>query len=207
MTVEELEALVSGLKSEQSELKKVVDEKTKELEGLQSLKGKWSNEVGDLRKKVEDFEGREKSLNDKLESAVKELDALKTGKATKREDNHSSSQKPSATDQAETLELSLTEDERKKVEEFVKALDPEKRESFLKDDTVRVAVFEEVKAGKPATDDPDSIWKVRKPAPSGDVADQIRKLMKQSLAGNLVAEERGGLGARTRIEQKTRSFF
>jgi predicted nucleic acid-binding Zn-ribbon protein len=207
MTIEELEKLVSGLKSDLTETKKALDEKAKELEGLQSLKGKWSNEVGDLRKKVEDFEGREKSLNDKLESAVKELDALKAAKATTREDNHSSSQKPSVTDQAATLESSLTEDERKKVEEFVKALDPEKRKSFVEDDAVRVAVFEEVKAGKPATEDPDSIWKVKKPAPSGDVADQIRKLMKQSLAGNLVAEERGGLGMKTRVEQKHRTFF
>lgn len=170
---EELTALQSKVDSLESKLA----DKEKELDGLQSLKGKWSNEVGDVRKKTEDLTSTIAELKTALDevkgdrdSLKSELDALKTRKAS--EDNQPPEPKLSAKEEADSLESSLTDEQKKMVEEVLKDEGGDAIEKFSSDDKFRVAVLKQATAGS-GDGGPSSLWRV-KPKPSSD--DLVKKV-------------------------------
>jgi len=184
MTVEELEAKVTELQSQ-------LGEKAKELDGLQSLKGKWSNEVGDVRKEIDALKGEVKNLAADRDAAKTELDALKSKSGGTGKENLPPASKVSDKELADKLETELTEAEKKEVEELWKKLPDDDKKAFVDNDAFRVAVLRQAKAvdGKV---NPDSPWRV-KPKPSGEDLDaKVKDLFKKYRSGSTVVDERGG---------------
>jgi len=189
-TIEELEELVEGLT-------KRLAEKEKEIDGIQSLKGKWSGEVGDMRKQVEELVGLKETvttLTEDRDAVKKELEALKSKGPVQREENPPPAPKTSDKELADKLESELTDAEKKEVEGFIGKLTADDKKRFVSDDTFRVAVLEQAKTGDGKVD-PDSIWRVapKKPKSSGeDIKAMVADLFKKHKSGNLVIDERGG---------------
>lgn len=203
MTVEELEGKVAQLEKE-------LADKAKKLEGLDSLNGKRGTELGEIREKLkeaEELKASVKVLTDKLESATKEIESLKSNKPAATKETQPPSQAGSAKEQADRLEESLTDDERKKVEAFLEAMPEKERKSFVEDDSVRVAVFEGIKSGNGKVV-PDGIWRVKKPASGEDVVSKMKKALEKFNQGKLVTDERGGdFGKPRKTDTKVHRFF
>jgi chromosome segregation ATPase len=193
-TIEELEALVDGL------TKRLTD-KEKEIDGIQALKGKWSGEVGDVRKQLEDLTGLKdtvKTLTEDRDAVKKELEALKSKETVvEREDKTPPASKVSDKELADKLESELTDAEKKEVEGFITNLTADDKKRFVSDDTFRVAVLEQAKTGNGKVA-PDSIWRVTKKKDSReDLKSVVADLFKKHKSGNLVIDERsGGYGQR-----------
>jgi chromosome segregation ATPase len=183
MTIEELQASIE-------ELNKKLEDKSKELDGIQSLKGKWSNEVGDVRKEMDVLKGELKSLTEDRDAVKKELEALKS-KADSGKVNLPPVARVSDKELADKLETELTDAEKVEVEELWKKLPDSDKKAFVENDAFRVAVLKQAKAidGKV---NPDSPWRV-KPKPSGDdLENKVKDLFKKHRAGVTLIDERGG---------------
>jgi len=194
-TIEELEELVEGL------TKRLTD-KEKEIDGIQALKGKWSGEVGDVRKQLEELtelKDTVKTLTEDRDSVKKELEALSSKEpAVKREEQPPPVSKVSDKELADKLESELTDAEKKEVEGFIVNLTPDDKKRFVSDDTFRVAVLEQAKTGNGKAA-PDSIWRVtsKKKDSREDLKSVVADLFKKHKSGNLVIDERsGGYGQR-----------
>jgi len=183
MTVEELQANVE-------ELTKRLDDKAKELDGLQSLKGKWSNEVGDVRKEMDVLKGELKSLTVDRDAVKQELEALKSKPDTGKV-NSPPEAKVSDKELADKLETGLTEAEKKEVEELWKKLPDDDKKAFVENDAFRVAVLKQAKA-KDGKVNPDSPWRVQPKPPSGDLESKVKELFKKHRSGVTLIDERGG---------------
>lgn len=169
----ELQTKVEALES------KLAD-KEKELDGLQSLKGKWSNEVGDVRKKTDDLTSTIASLKAALDEVKGDRDALKAeieslkSKGTEGKSGQPPpAPKPSAKDEADRLESELTDDEKKLVEKVLAS--DEDKASFVSDDNFRAAVLKRVRA-ESGDGGPSSIWRVKKQASSDDLLTKVDKM-------------------------------
>ncbi len=185
-TVEELEVDLAAMQ-------KRLTDKEKEIDGIQSLKGKWSGEVGEVREQLKELvslKDAAKILTESLDAVKKELDALKSNGPTKREEQPPPAPKTSDKEQADKLESELTDAEKKEVEGFLENLTADDKKRFVSDDAFRVAVLEQAKTGKVA---PDSIWRVTKKKDSReDLKSVVADLFKKHKSGNLVIDERGG---------------
>lgn len=197
MTVEELEAKIVALEKEREQL-------TKKVEGLESLSGKRGTELGEIREKFKESEALATSIKDlteKLDSATKEIESLKSIKPTLK-DTQPPPPAESDAEKAEKLEKQLTDEEKKLVEGYLEK-NPEVRDEFIKSDSVRVALLEEVKAGNGKVA-PDSIWRV-KPKPSGDDSvKKIRSALKEYMSKGLPPDTRGGDFGRSQREPTLR---
>lgn len=183
MTNEELMAKIQSFESQ-------LADKNKELEGLQSLKGKWSNEVGDVRKEIETLKGELKTLTEDRDSVKKELEALKS-KPVVGKDIPPPAPKTSDKELADKLESELTEAEKKDVEDLWKKLPDTEKKAFVTDDTFRVAVLKQAKAVEGKVN-PDSPWRVKPKPSSEDLEAKVKDLFKKHRAGVTLIDERGG---------------
>lgn len=183
MTTEELQAKVAEMQNQ-------LNEKVKELDGLQSLKGKWSNEVGDVRKEIETLKGELKTLTADRDAVKQELETLKS-KSVAGKDNSPPVAKTSDKDLADKLESELTEAEKKDVEELWKKLPETEKKAFVSDDTFRVAVLKQAKASEGKVN-PDSPWRVKPKPSSEDLEAKVKDLFKKHRAGVTLIDERGG---------------
>jgi chromosome segregation ATPase len=198
VTIEELQEKFEALE-------KAHTDKTKELDGLQSLKGKWSNEVGEVRKQIEDLTAREKVVAEKLEAATKELESLKSKPAGKTE-NPPPAPKLSDKELADKLESDLTDAEKKDVEGLYNKLPDSEKKAFVEDDTFRVAVLKQAKTGSGQVN-PNSPWRVVKPAPppsSEELENRVKELFKKHRAGDTLIEQRGGGYGERKVSQDSK---
>lgn len=188
VTIESLQKLVDKKDEELKELRKKLDEFDKKVTDLDSLRGKHGTELGELRKKVDEYEGRITALTEDRDAVKQELEALKKPK--------SDGQVPPANEkplreQADELEATLSEDEKKEVEEAVKEAgssdDPllrEAAEAFKKSaeepdneeaNRARIAFLSKV---KPKGEAHPSLWRVnRPPAKDKDIERVVEKLL------------------------------
>ena len=197
-TLEEVEALLEKVTKEMAD-------KNTELNGLQTLKGKWSEEMGDVRKVKEEFESKLNGLEESRDAFKAEIEALKKVPVKKDEENPPPPSKESVKEQADKLESELTDDEKKLVETILKGASDEDQKSFASNDTYRVAVMKEAKAGN-GKEDPKSIWRVSKPKSSSDDLDgRIQELFKKHRGERTVTDERRGIGRPITIEEAKKS--
>lgn len=203
-TIEELETLVNDLAGQ-------VAEKTKEIKGLQELKGGWSNEIKEVReaaKALEAIKGELKTLTEDRDAVKKELDALKLKESEAGKANLPPVSKESDKEQADKLESKLTDEQKDEIGKFVKSLSEEDQSKFVNDDTFRVAVMKQATTGNGSAN-PDSIWRVTKSKASGDDTEtSVKKLFNKWKSGELVTDERGGKHGKANQGQPThRKFF
>jgi len=185
-TIEELEKVVEGLTAK-------LDEKGKELDGLQKLKGTWSNEVGEVRKQSEVLAGELNTAKEAVEALTEDVKTLKSKEPPKTpgKDNPPPVAKVSDKDQADKLESELNEAEKKVVEELYKKLPDDEKKAFKDDDTFRVAVLKQAKAGD-STVNPDSPWRVKTEPSSEDLDKKVKDLFKKYGSGSQLVDERNG---------------
>lgn len=200
MTIEELKDLVD-------KLTKQVDDKAKELDGLQKLKGSWSNEVGEVRKQNEDLVASLKAATEKLDSVTKEVEALKSNSQAGKTVNPPPEPKLSDKELADKLESKLTDAEKKDVEALFAKLPDADKKAFVEDDAFRVAVLKQAKAGDGKVN-PNSPWRVVKPATppsSEELENRVKELFKKHQSGVTLIDERGGgLGERKKAQDPTK---
>jgi len=135
------------VKSLQAKLEKT----TKETEGLQSLAGKWSGEVGEIREKLK-AAGGDESIKQKLDALESELKQLKA-----QPPQGGPSERKTPEEKAAELELGLTEDQRKLVEEAYENLADKTQ---WDDPKFRLAVFEEAQSQVQSV--PKGPWRAQK---------------------------------------------
>lgn len=193
--MEEVDKLKVELADTNEKLAKVL----KEVEGLQSLRGSQSNEIGEARKqlaKLEELETLVKDLKGGRDALLDEVKALKE-KGSGAVEGPTPTRTESEREEADRLEAGLTDKEREKVVKIMGVLkesdDPRDKaqlERYKTDDAYRVALFEQVKERQPADDE---LFRVKpKATTSGeDVKSLVAKLMKQDRVRNVVADERG----------------
>lgn len=201
MTSEELEAKVAALEKE-------LADKAKKLEGLDSLNGKRGTELGEIREKLkanEDLQASIKTLTEKLDSATKEIESLKSTKSTTVKETQPPPLAESDTERAEKLAAALNEEERKLAEAFVKSQGQDAIKKFNTDDKYRVAVLEEVNAGNGKVA-PDSIdWREKpKKVTSDDIRKQLRVEYEKFVSKGLPPDVRGGDFGRPKVTPITR---
>jgi chromosome segregation ATPase len=190
MTVEELAAKVEALEKEREALQKKVD-------GLDSLNGKRGTEIGEVRKQLEDISALKdaiKSLTEDRDAVKKELEALKSKAPVGGKDTPPPDKKLSDKELADKLESELTDAEKKDVEDLFNKLPDADKKAFVDDDTFRVAVLKQAKAGNGEVN-PNGPWRVKKPVapPSGEELERrVKELFKTHRAGGPLIEQRGG---------------
>jgi hypothetical protein len=154
----EIDELAEQVKSLQAKLEKT----TKETEGLQSLAGKWSGEVGEIREKLK-AAGGDESIKQKLDALESELKQLKAQPPQGGQPNGTVAEPPKPSERktpeekAAELELGLTEDQRKLVEEAYENLDDKTQ---WDDPKFRLAVFEEAQSQVQSV--PKGPWRAQK---------------------------------------------
>jgi len=196
------------VKQELADTNEKLAEVLKEVEGLQSLRGAQSNEIGEARKqlaKLEELETLVKDLKGSRDALLDEVKTLKE-KGSGAVKGPTPTEAESEREKADRLEAGLTDKEREKVVKIMGVLkesdDPSDKaqfERYKSDDAYRVALFEQVKDRQPADDE---LFRVKpKVTASGeDVKSLVAKLMKQDRVRNVVVpDERGtrGGGAET----------
>lgn len=159
MTDEEEKALKEKVES----LEGMIEKATSETEGLQSLVGKWSSEIGDIRKQVK-ASGQDDELTKKLSAMETEIESLKSAsppQGGQPNEQAAPSVKPSERkspeEQAAELETSLNDEQRKAVEAMYAE---EEDKSKWDDPKFRIAVFQKVTAEVKSV--PDSPWRAQK---------------------------------------------
>lgn len=189
-TVEDLEVEVAAMQ-------KRLTDKEKEIDGIQSLKGKWSGEVGEVREQLKELASLKdaaKTLTESLDAVKKELDALKSKGTETREDKKPTELELSDKELADKLESKLNDAQKKELDAFLDKLTKEDQARFESDDTYRVAVLEQATGNGEGS--PDSKrWRIaaKKPKASGeDIKALVADLFKKHKSGNLVIDERGG---------------
>lgn len=196
-TIEELAASVAAKDNELDALKK-------QVEGLEKLRGGWGNEVGDAKKRMEEFVGKIEGLEATIKTLTEDRDAVKKElDALKDPEKNGGGKKPAASvlpdkDTNDELEKSLTDDQKALVEKMLE--DEADAEKFMSDEAYRRTVLEAVTAadGKKV-----SLWRVKKAAPSSDdVADHVKKLLKKAKGENVDEDERGGGGGQRKTPQR-----
>lgn len=190
MTVEELAEQVKSLQ-------KKVDDTTKETEGLQSLAGKWSGEVGEIRKQLAGAGGNDelKTKLDALESELKEIKSAPKGGQPEAEPEKPSERK-SPEEVADELELSLNDSQRKLVEQIYNDL-PDK--SSWDDAKFRVAAYEKAKSVDSVPEGPWRAKKKEQPKPD-DMKRLVDKLFDNARKKTRPPPGSGGVGAYGDVE-------
>lgn len=184
-------------------LQQKLEEQAKELKGLQELRGKWANDVGEAKaeamKKVEDLEGQIKTLAEDRETVRKELEALKTRKPDGQEP---AAEKKPLREQADELEAKLSDKEKQELDKMLDALENSAEESekemakkFVSDDKVRLTFLQQARE----TEAHPERWRVKKPSQTSvdDVKRTVEKLFKKH-QGKVTLDERGGSPAGAR---------
>ena len=195
--MEEIDKVKQELADTNEKLAKVL----KEVEGLQSLRGAQSNEIGEARKqlaKLEELETLVKDLKGSRDALLDEVKALKE-KGSGAVKGPTPTETESEREKADRLEAGLTDDEKGKIKKIIaiwRESDEDKAnvERYKTDDAFRVALFEQVKDRQPADDE---LFRVKpKVTASGeDVKSLVAKLMKQDRVRNVVVpDERGTRG-------------
>lgn len=190
----EVEELAKQVKS----LQEKIDDTAKENQGLQSLIGKWSGEIGEIRKELASAGGDEdlKKKLDTIESELKEMKAQppKGGQPNGGEQKPpvEPSDKRTPDEIADELEVSLDDDQRKEVEKVYEALEDK---SKWDDPKFRVAVYQEAKSQQSV---PNGPWRAKKKEqPKKDDVDRLIKGLFNNARKKLanVPPGSGGVGA------------
>lgn len=192
--MEEIDKVKQELADTNEKLSKVL----KEVEGLQSLRGAQSNEIGEARKqlaKLEELETLVKDLKGSRDALLDEVKALKE-KSPGAVKGPTPTEAESEREKADRLEAGLTDDEKGKIKKIIaiwRESDEDKAnvERYKTDDAFRVALFEQVKDRQPADDE---LFRVKpRVATSGeDVKSLVAKLMKQDRVRNVVVPDEQG---------------
>lgn len=185
-------------------LQQKLEEQAKELKGLQELRGKWANDVGEAKaealKKVEDLESQIKALAEDRETVRKELETLKTRKPDGQEP---AAEKKPLREQADELEARLSDKEKAELDKMLDALESSQDESekemakrFVSDDKIRLTFLQQAKE---STEAHPERWRVKKPTQTSvdDVKRTVEKLFKKH-QGKVTLDERGGSPAGAR---------
>lgn len=170
------EKMVEELSSQVKSLQEKIDDTAKENEGLQSLIGKWSGEIGDIRKELAGAGGDE-DLKKKLDTIELELKEMKAQPPQGGQPNGGApkppaepSERKSPEELADELELSLDDEQKKLVEQAWNDLEDK---SKWDDPKFRVAVYQEAKSHQSVPNGPWRAQKKEQPKP-----DDMKRLVK-----------------------------